>query len=46
MIQLKNPVQLEAMRVAGRITGEALLLARDSIREGMSTYELDKNIRN
>lgn len=46
MIQLKNPVQLEAMRVAGRITGEALLLARDSIREGMSTYELDKIIRN
>lgn len=46
MIQLKNPAQLELMQVAGRITGEALLLARDSIREGMSTYELDKIIRN
>ena len=33
------------MREAGRITGEALLVARDSIREGMSTYELDKIIR-
>lgn len=34
------------MREAGRITGEALLVARDSIREGMSTYELDMIIRN
>lgn len=46
MIQLKNPAQIEIMKIAGRITGEALLLARDSIREGMSTYELDKIIRN
>ena len=46
MIQLKNPAQIELMKVAGRITGEALLLARDSIREGMSTYELDTIIRN
>ena len=46
MIQLKNQAQLETMQVACRITGEALLLARDSIREGMSTYELDKIIRN
>ena len=46
MIQLKNQAQLEIMQVACRITGEALLLARDSIREGMSTYELDKIIRN
>ena len=30
---------------AGRITGEALLLAREHIREGVSTYELDKLIR-
>ena len=45
MIQLKNSLQLKEMREAGRITGEALLVARDSIREGMSTYELDKIIR-
>ncbi|MBQ7358006.1 MAG: type I methionyl aminopeptidase [Clostridia bacterium] len=45
MIQLKNSAQLKEMREAGRITGEALLVARDSIREGMSTYELDTIIR-
>ena len=46
MIQLKNALQIKEMKEAGRITGEALLLARDSIREGISTYELDKIIRN
>ena len=30
---------------AGRITGEALLLAREHVRDGVSTYELDKLIR-
>ncbi len=34
------------MKEAGRITGEALLVARESIREGISTYELDRIIRN
>ena len=33
------------MREAGRITGEALLVAREHVREGVSTYELDKIIR-
>ncbi len=42
MIPIKNPVQLSGMRDAGRITGEALLAARDAIRPGMSTKELDK----
>lgn len=46
MIQLKNPAQIQAMKEAGRITGEALLKARENIREGISTYELDKIIRN
>ena len=46
MIQLKNPQQIKEMREAGRITGEALLVARESIREGISTYELDRIIRN
>ena len=45
MIQLKNALQIKEMKEAGRITGEALILARDSIREGISTYELDKIIR-
>ena len=46
MIQVKNALQIAAMRDAGRITGEALLAARDSLREGMTTYELDKVIHN
>ena len=46
MIQLKNPQQIKEMREAGRITGEALLVARENVREGISTFELDKIIRN
>ena len=45
MIQLKNASQIKAMREAGRITGEALLVAREHVREGVSTYELDQVIR-
>ena len=45
MIQLKNSVQIAAMREAGRITGEALLVARDLVRPGISTKELDDAIR-
>ena len=33
------------MKDAGRITGEALLVARDMIRPGISTYEIDMAIR-
>ena len=46
MIQVKNALQLAAMRDAGRITGEALLAARDYLREGITTYELDRVIHN
>ena len=46
MIQLTNSVQISAMIDAGRITGEALLVARESVRAGMSTKELDTIIRN
>jgi len=45
MIQIKNRLQIAAMREAGRITGEALLVARDHIRPGISTKELDTVIR-
>jgi len=45
MIQLKNSIQISAMMEAGRITGEALLVAREHVREGMSTFELDALIR-
>lgn len=45
MIQLKNPAQIELMREAGRITGEALMLAGEKLRVGMTTLELDRLIR-
>ena len=45
MIQIKNKDQIAIMKEAGRITGEALLVARELVREGVSTYELDKRIR-
>lgn len=45
MIQLKNAAQIKDMKEAGRITGEALLVAREHVREGVSTYELDHVIR-
>lgn len=45
MIQLKNSAQLKDMREAGRITAQALLVAREAIKEGVSTLEIDKRIR-
>ena len=45
MIQLKNAEQIKIMKEAGRITGEALLTARDHVRAGISTYELDRIVR-
>ena len=45
MIQLKNSAQISMMMEAGRITGEALLVAREHVREGISTKELDTLIR-
>lgn len=45
MIQLKNTAQIELMKVAGRITGEALAVAEELIRPGISTFEIDRAIR-
>ena len=45
MIQLKNTAQIDLMRIAGRITGEALAVAEELIRPGISTFEIDKAIR-
>ncbi len=45
MIHLKNSQQITLMKDAGRITGEALLLARDMVRPGITTYEIDEAIR-
>lgn len=44
MITLKNPEQIALMRKAGRITGEALCVAYEAIRPGISTKELDEKI--
>ena len=45
MFVIKNSEQLALMRRAGRITAEALLVARDAIRPGVSTKEIDTKIR-
>ena len=45
MIIIKNSEQLALMRRAGRITAEALLVARDAIKPGASTKEVDLKIR-
>ena len=45
MVIIKNSEQLQLMRKAGTITAEALLVARDAIRPGVSTKEVDTKIR-
>ena len=45
MVIIKNSEQLILMRRAGKITAEALMVAKESIRPGMSTLELDTKIR-
>ena len=45
MIVIKNSEQLNLMRQAGRITAEALLVARDAIRPGISTKEIDRKVQ-
>lgn len=44
MIHLKNSQEISAMKDAGRITGEALLAARDAVRPGVSTEEINRVI--
>ena len=45
MIKLKNKDQLALMKEAGRITGEALYIAGQAVKEGISTLELDRIVR-
>ena len=45
MFVIKNSEQISLMKIAGRITAEALLVARDAIRPGVSTKEIDTKIR-
>ena len=45
MIFVKNSEQIRLMKTAGRITGEALALAGEMVREGVTTKQLDDCIR-
>ena len=45
MIIVKNCEQINLMRQAGRITAEALLVAKEAISVGVSTKEIDTKIR-
>ncbi|MBR3995089.1 MAG: type I methionyl aminopeptidase [Clostridia bacterium] len=45
MIKLKNPEQLEKMRIAGRITAQALMVAKEHIKPGATPLAVDKAIR-
>ena len=45
MVIIKNSEQLMLMKRAGKITAEALLVAREAIRPGVSTFEVDTKIR-
>ena len=45
MIIIKNSEQIALMKRAGQITAEALLVARDAIRPGISTKAVDTKIR-
>ena len=45
MISVKNKDQIKLMREAGRITGEALALAGEALKPGMTTKQLDTIIR-
>ncbi len=42
MITIKSKSEIEKMRLAGKITGDALRLVEKHIRPGVSTLELDK----
>ena len=45
MIIIKNSEQLQIMKKAGKITAEALLVARELIRPGVSTKQIDTKVR-
>lgn len=45
MISVKNRDQIKLMKEAGRITGEALALAGEAIKPGITTRQLDTIIR-
>ena len=44
MFIIKNSEQIALMKIAGRITAEALVVAEEAIRPGISTKEIDAKI--
>lgn len=45
MIHIKNTEDIKLMKIAGRITGEALCLGGEAVKEGVSTKHIDDIIR-
>jgi len=45
LITLKSPRELECMRKAGRLTAEARALAGRLVRPGVTTWEIDREVR-
>ncbi len=43
MMFIKNSEQIKQMKEAGRITGEAIAIAGEMVREGVTTKQLDTN---
>ena len=41
-IKIKKEIHIEAMRIAGRITGETLNLIERELKPGMTTKDIDK----
>ena len=44
MIIIKKSEQIMLMKQAGKITAEALMVAREAIRPGVSTKEVDSKV--
>lgn len=45
MISIKSPAEIEKMRAAGRLTAQARKLAGSMIRPGVTTGEIDREVR-
>ena len=45
MITIKNAAQIALMRQAGRITGEALRIGGEAVKEGVTTLHIDNLVR-
>ncbi len=45
MISIKSPAEIEKMRAAGRLTAQARALAGSMVRPGVTTFEIDREVR-